>query len=252
MTPCCMTRPCRLLFRTCEVGPKGKQHPSNRVMNRSKLDDYVGRFRMLRKDKNRDKYPAHARNAAPHKPLLLLSVIDLFAEGSIGENLIPLTPLLHDTFNDYWNRVMPRDRRGNIAMPFFHLTGDRFWHLVPQPGSENVVQSGRRLRSIRLLHDHTAGARLDDVLYDLLASEQPRDVLRRALIEGHFTADVHDALIEQGTLNIESLDTAGSCFSRLEEISASRNPRRDWRCPRRHGIRDSVEPLWMPMITAVQ
>jgi putative restriction endonuclease len=170
----------------------------------SKLDFYTKRFANLRKDKNRSKYPEHTRHSAPHKPLLLLAVADLFAEGSISENMIPLTPLLQDTFSGYWNCIMPLTWRGDIAMPFYHLTGDNFWHLVPRSGSEEVLESGRRLRSIRLLHDHTKGARLDDDLFGLLCGEEARNILRASLIEAHFTPEVHESLIEQGTLNVES------------------------------------------------
>ena len=111
-------------------------------MDQSRLDFYADCFGDLRKDKNSNKYPEHTRHAAPHKPLLLLAVIDLFAEGSVEENLIP--------------------------------------------------------------HDNTKGARVNDVLFNLLRSEESRDVLRTSLIEAHFTQDVHKLLINQGTLNIES------------------------------------------------
>lgn len=198
--------------------------------SRSKLTLYQEQFRSVRKDKNSNKYPAHTRDAAPHKPLLLLSVLDLFAEGNVKENLIALTPSLCDLFSAYWSRVMPPERRGNIAMPFFHLTGDDFWHLVPQDGSEAVIQSGRRLRSIRKLHDHTQGARLDDALFALLSSEEPRDVLRATLIEAHFTEDVHPALFEQGTVNVESFKYSQELLQRarsdqaLHEAAASPEP----------------------------
>lgn len=76
--------------------------------------------------------------------------------------------------------------------------------LIPRSGSENIIESGRRLRSIRLLHDHTWGARLDDELFDLLCTETPREVLRTSLINAHFTPEVHKLLIEQSTLNVES------------------------------------------------
>jgi len=157
-----------------------------------------------RKDKNRSRHPEHTRHSAPHKPLLLLAVADLFAEGSISGNRIPLTPLLQDTFSGYWNCIMPLTWRGDIAMPFYHLTGDNFWHLIPRPGSEKVLESGRRLRSLRLLHDHTKGARLDDDLFSLLCEGEARSVLQASLIKAHFTPEVLESLIEQGTLNVES------------------------------------------------
>lgn len=212
-------------------------------MKQAKLDFYAERFGELRKDKNSSKYPKHTRHAAPHKPLLLLAVIDLFAEESIKENLIPLTPLLHDTFNGYWDRVMPEGWRGNIAMPFYHLTGDGFWYLIPLPGKEDVIESGRRLRSIRLLHDNTRGARLDDELFDLLCSEESRDLLRTSLIEAHFTQEIQELLISQGTLNIESFKYSRKLLEQARRDQRVKEPPPDLDTPepvRDQGFRRAI------------
>lgn len=168
------------------------------------LQRYIEDFKQLRKDKNQNRYPASTKNAAPHKPLLLLSVLDRFAEGTIEENQIRLDPGLLDLFNDYWKLVMPDEWRSNIALPFYHLSSEDFWHLIPQPGSENVIEAGRRLRSIRQLKDHTQGARLDEDLHALLTEEDPRNVLRTTLIESHFAESAHAPLAEQSTIHVEA------------------------------------------------
>ena len=191
------------------------------------INSYAERFRNLRRDKSRSKYPEHTRFAAPHKPLLLLSVLDLIAEGSITENMIPLTSTLQDTFSRYWSCIMPLTWRADIAMPFYHLTGDEFWHLVPRSGSKDVLDSGRRLRSIRLLHNHTKGARLDDELFDLLCEEEARSVLRASLIEEHFTPQVKESLLEQGTLNVESFEYSRKLLERARHEQRVEEPYSD-------------------------
>jgi hypothetical protein len=40
------------------------------------------------------------------------------------------------------------DHRSNIALPFFHLAGDKFWQLMPNPGFEATIQTGVKLRSL--------------------------------------------------------------------------------------------------------
>jgi hypothetical protein len=45
-------------------------------------------FANLRTDKGRDRYPEITYHRAPHKPFLLLSIIDLIAQGRITQNLI--------------------------------------------------------------------------------------------------------------------------------------------------------------------
>jgi len=167
---------------------------------------YTERFRQLRKDKNQNRYPAATKHTAPHKPFLLLSVLDLFEEGTLGENVIKLNPQLLDLFNGYWNLLMPEQWRGHIALPFYHLSSEGFWHLIPQDGSEKVLEAGRRLRTIRQLKDHTRGARLDDDLHALLSREEPRDIFRTTLIEVHFDEPVHETLAEQSSIHVEAFE----------------------------------------------
>ena len=52
------------------------------------LEKYLQMFANLRTDRGRDRYPAITYHRAPHKPFLLLSVMDLIAQGRITENRI--------------------------------------------------------------------------------------------------------------------------------------------------------------------
>jgi len=52
------------------------------------LEQYLQRFATLRTDRGRERYPGITYHRAPHKPFLLLSVMDLIAQGRITENLI--------------------------------------------------------------------------------------------------------------------------------------------------------------------
>jgi putative restriction endonuclease len=44
------------------------------------LENYLHMFENLRTDKSRDRYPEITCHRAPHKPFLLLSVMDLIAQ----------------------------------------------------------------------------------------------------------------------------------------------------------------------------
>jgi len=63
------------------------------------LETYLQMFGNLRTDRGRDRYPEITYHRAPHKPFLLLSIIDLIAQGRIAENLIEPSYELVDTFN---------------------------------------------------------------------------------------------------------------------------------------------------------
>jgi hypothetical protein len=52
------------------------------------FEKYLQMFARLRTDKGRDRYPEITYHRAPHKPFVLLSVIDLIAQGRITENLM--------------------------------------------------------------------------------------------------------------------------------------------------------------------
>jgi putative restriction endonuclease len=168
------------------------------------LSTYIDRFKKLNTNRNRKHWLPSTHYCAPHKPLLLLTVIDLFAQGEIKTNLVEITFDLSELFTIYWSRVMPHDYRGKLHMPFFHLQGDGFWRLIPRPGKEAALEATRRVTSIAELQDAALGARLDDELYDLLCAQKSRDLLRNTLIETYFAPELWPALVEQGAINAEA------------------------------------------------
>ncbi|MEO8613118.1 MAG: HNH endonuclease [Chloroflexota bacterium] len=166
------------------------------------LQHYIKLFGHLRTDSGKTKFPETTLHRAPHKPLLLLTVLDLAAQGNITANLIPLTPELGDVFATYWKLVMPSDRAGNLSLPFFHLKNDGFWHLIPQHGKEEALGAIRQIAGMSQLRDTVIGAQLDGELYQLISVERTRDLLRTVLIEGYFHQALHEHLLEQADVNL--------------------------------------------------
>jgi hypothetical protein len=70
------------------------------------VEKYLQMFANLRTDKGRGWYPEITYHRAPHKPFLLLSLMDLIAQGRITEYLIEPSFELVDTFNTYWAAIM--------------------------------------------------------------------------------------------------------------------------------------------------
>jgi putative restriction endonuclease len=165
---------------------------------------YLERFARLRTDSSRSRWPAKTYYRAPHKPLLLLAVMDLIAERTISANLVEITPDLGELFALYWSRVMPPDQLGNLALPFFHLKSDGFWHLIPRPGKKAFVEANDQIKSVHRLRELVIGARLDEELYQLLQNDKSREQLRALLIEKYFTPELHPGLMEQGIINLEA------------------------------------------------
>ena len=62
----------------------------------------------------------------------------IFDSGEISSNFVEISEDLAELFSLYWERVLPFGRPGNLALPFFHLQGDGFWHLLPRQGSNSL------------------------------------------------------------------------------------------------------------------
>jgi putative restriction endonuclease len=167
------------------------------------MEKYIHEFTHLHTDRTGGWTDA-TRGQAPHKPLLLLTIIDLFAQGQISTNLIEITPELCDLFATYWSRVMPSGHRGNLVLPFFHLGSSRFWHRVAQPGQETIINAIGTVSSLKKLNQLILGARLDDELFELLQSPNARDVLRTAIIQIYFAEDLQTVLVAQSEMNLQT------------------------------------------------
>jgi predicted restriction endonuclease len=57
------------------------------------------------------------RGGAPRKPFLLLSVMDLIAQGRITKDLIEPSYELIDTFSTYWVAIMPPGLKTSADFP---------------------------------------------------------------------------------------------------------------------------------------
>ena len=170
----------------------------------SQLKSYIHQFSSLRTDKNRYRWTESTNFRAPHKPLLLLSILDLFAQGTIKSNFIEITPELGTIFSKYWYLIMPPGRRGNMALPFFHLRSSKFWHLIPLPEKDEMVKNIRQVDTLSQLQNLILGAKLDEELFQILLVEELRNSLRTILIQSYFSTEFHLPLLQQGVVNLES------------------------------------------------
>ena len=142
------------------------------------LNYYIKKFAKLRVD--------NAHGVAPHKPVLLLAVIEQFEKSKILRNQIYLTPELIATFLKYWSNLVVTDHRSDIALPFFHLTGDKFWYLMANPGFEATIETRTKIRGLVALRNAVKYAYLDNELFNLLLDASSRIQLAEILIKTWF------------------------------------------------------------------
>lgn len=93
------------------------------------------------------------------KPILLLSVLDLFELNNIDPNFIEITEDLLDLFDKYWLEVLPVTRPSTLAMPFVRMESEGFCHLARHKEVESLF--GRPERSVAQLRERVFGACLD-------------------------------------------------------------------------------------------
>lgn len=78
---------------------------------------------------------------APHKAILLLSVIDLIETGVITSNMIYYTQQLDSQFRNNWIRYIAflDGHAARSATPFFHMSHEPFWTLKINDKSQQPV-----------------------------------------------------------------------------------------------------------------
>ena len=114
--------------------------------------------------------------AAPHKPVLLLALLDEVERGGIPTNQIELTPELTAGFRAYWRVLVPENTwLEKIANPFRFMVQEGFWELVKN-GVPVSTQSLGMNPSVRQLTTEIDGAALAPDLWELL---QDRAAIRR-------------------------------------------------------------------------
>lgn len=194
------------------------------------LVDWLRKFQKLRVDRA-------SKTPAPHKPLLLLAILDFVESGDIATPQVKLTPELAFRFLGYWEIVGARGRSvGRVELPFFHLQSDGIMRHVAHDGLDAALASIRPT-SVELLNRVVSHAELPADLFALMSDRQGRDAMRRTLIGGNwFLPD------ERAKLNA-ILGMEGNPSMLADEIASSVAPE-DVRQGRDIRFRLQIVPLY--------
>ena len=145
------------------------------------LSHYIYKFTKLRVDRSNGK-------PAPHKPILLLSIIHGIETHQIKENRILITPELVATFKDYWHKLVTDVRfTSNFSLPFYHLKSDGFWYLQTYLGRELVLTRSNSIKSFSQLKQVVEYAYFNNDLFELIQNEHTRQILKRTLLDTYFS-----------------------------------------------------------------
>ena len=117
----------------------------------------------------------------PHKPALLLAVVQLAETGRLPANAVPFDPATQEAFAECW-RAATDEPVGRIEYPFWYLASEPIWELV-SPGGGALIRPPRAAPSARRIAEQGAFARLTPELFEAL-----RDPVRRAQVRGLLVA----------------------------------------------------------------
>lgn len=125
---------------------------------------------------------------APHKPILLLAVIDSFEAGEIFENWIEVTDELVRHFLDNWSALVKTPHVPTFALPFFHLKNEKgkFWKLITYPGRDIPTTNSNSIKSYRSLTETVCAATLSDELYMAFSDPIQREEIKAVILEHYF------------------------------------------------------------------
>jgi putative restriction endonuclease len=149
-------------------------------MNRITLAYYTKSFARLHVNRTK------ARGVSPHKICMLLAVIDLYDYDADRSNQILYGQKLLERFRLYFEAVKKPTDHANPYFPFFHLSGDKFWHLQPKPGRELVLAALTTVRSNKGINENIEYATLDTDLHSLLGDRTARHHLAESLVNHWF------------------------------------------------------------------
>lgn len=111
-------------------------------------------------------------NPAPHKPLLLLVILEMIEKGEITNNNVVLSPDLVFRFSVFWSIVAKRRNQSpDVRLPFHHLGSSGMWQPLMADGKSSPDKKLTKM------------IRLDQAFLDCLLDSNFRDQAKRVLIE---------------------------------------------------------------------
>jgi putative restriction endonuclease len=111
-------------------------------------------------------------NPAPHKPLLLLVILEMAEKAEIKNLELKVSPDLAFRFSTFWSIVSARRKQPpDVRLPFHHLGSSGIWQPLMADGS---LSPDKKL---------TTMIRFDPSFFECLADVRFRDRAKRLLIE---------------------------------------------------------------------
>ncbi|GAB3784389.1 HNH endonuclease [Spirosoma horti] len=121
---------------------------------------------------------------APHKPVFLLTLLELVEKRLITENRVTITPELVAIFKENFSLLVQTAHKDDFTQPFYYLQNDGFWFLKTKTGEKLDAY----IRSVQTLSDRLDCGYFADDLFNLLLNDYARLHLKTTLLDVYFPA----------------------------------------------------------------
>lgn len=142
------------------------------------LIKYLNIFKKLRIDRS--------HGIAPHKPILLISVLQTFQKSLNNTQRIYITPELVALFKSNWNYLVTSKHLCRFFLPFYHLKSEKFWKLIPKPGFEKFFELTESIRSFSSLNAALDYAFIEEDFFNLIKIKKSNEILIQFLLDEYF------------------------------------------------------------------
>ena len=130
---------------------------------------------------------------APHKPILLLTLLELMDKGLVLNNQFEVDVDLVGLFQENWRLLVHTAHQPDFTQPFYYLQSDKvkgqsFWTLHPYPG----FQINAHIKSVQVLSDTVAYGALTPELFQTLLQPENLAAARDAVLANYFSENRAD------------------------------------------------------------
>ncbi|MBL7984126.1 MAG: hypothetical protein JNM91_03970, partial [Flavobacteriales bacterium] len=139
-------------------------------------------------------------NDAPHKPVLLLTLMRAMELGLVSENKFPISDELIGLFYSYWKELVRSNHTAKFHLPFYHLSNDgsRIWRIQKLPGfDENALTSSNSIKSLGTLRQYVSYGQLRDEVFLQWMDPMQRELARKQLLTRFFPLPVEQDPAEE-------------------------------------------------------
>ncbi len=129
---------------------------------------------------------------APHKPILLLSLLELVEKGIVENNRFYVNSDLVGAFQENWRILVDTLHDPDFTQPFYYLQSEKvndkyFWFLQPRLGCQINVQ----IKSVTKLSEVLEFGFLSEDLFSLMVNPLSRNAIKTLLLDTYFHVRKH-------------------------------------------------------------